>query len=154
MFTENHKLAELTLTRLKASYAADWSLVGHPDNIANLPVLRALERADLIKIEVVVMNKSWVVTAAGAIWLALVKAGPEKRLSLDRDILCTPIGYWMRRSDAVDGMLSLDRAGLCDVTDVNGQRPEYLSITPVFLGLEYGDPLHDLARYLPEKETA
>lgn len=148
----NTDAAHGLLEALVQTYARPETLVVSTLSFARLRMLRALEHAGLVEIKDVVLEKRWVVTAAGAIWLALVKAGSDTGLNLDRDILCGKIGFWMSRAEAVEGMLRLRRDGLCRITRLDGSDPEDPCHAEVLLYLDDGDPLRALARFSSKKD--
>lgn len=149
MSTNNAHTTRSLLEGLVVDYGGDRSLVGHPVNMHRLPMLRALEHSGLIEIKVVVLVKRWVVTAAGMIWLLLIRQGPSEGLHLDRDILCGKDGYWMTRHEAVEGMMHLKREDLAFVTDLFGGTPLDPCHAQVLVHLGDGDPLRSLSRFEP-----
>ncbi|USN13951.1 hypothetical protein KABACHOK_01150 [Brevundimonas phage vB_BpoS-Kabachok] len=131
--TDNPRDAVDVLRHLVDTYACDESVVGHPINLARLPQLRMLERCGLVEIREVVLNKRWVTTAAGAIWLTLREAGLAKTVRLDDDILNTQKGFWMSRTEAVCAAILLERQGLAQMTNATGGGVDYPSFEPLHL---------------------
>ncbi|USN14648.1 hypothetical protein DOMOVOI_01740 [Brevundimonas phage vB_BpoS-Domovoi] len=133
--TDDPRDAEDVLRHLVAVYARDESVVGHPINLARLPQLRMLERCGLVEIREVVLNKRWVTTAAGAIWLTLREAGLAKTVSLDDDILNTKKGFWMTRAEAIAAAILLERQGMAQMTNATGGGVDYPTFEPIHLTL-------------------
>lgn len=133
--TDNPRDGQDVLSHLVTVYAGRASLVGDARNLARLPQLRTLERLGLAEIREVVLEKRWVATAAGVIWLTLLETGPAKTVSLDDDILNTQKGFWMTLDEAVYAALLLERQGMVRITSASGGVVDYPSIEPIHLTL-------------------
>lgn len=99
------------LEALARDYGQPASVVGRwapLDRVQALARLRALEMVGLTAIKSVVLEKRWVVTAAGVVWLMLNQVGGRVSRA---QVLCSPVGYWMTADELQQGLKMLYLGG-------------------------------------------
>lgn len=87
-----------------------------------LRVLRAMEIVGFARITVVLGNKCWVLTAAGAMWLSMQQRVGKETFRVNEFLITHG---WMTFEEACDGARTLVMQGLATVLDESGVPVSY-----------------------------